>query len=277
MSIDPIWLQAQFPMLSGIAALADGGQKWVFEAIDPDHGEIVLKLFAPAQDAERVRREILAVDVVGSARVPSIYEAGTLATNVGSVVWLKEKRIRGETLRARLTRGPLDPTLLRGLAQQVLEALADAEAAHVVHRDVKPENIILDSSGDFWLLDFGIARHLDLASVTANANPLGPATIGYAPPEQLRNRKREIDARADLFALGVLLYEAATGTNPLASGARDQREIIARTETTAIPALNLSWDSLGSFSNFVLALTQRRPEHRPRTVADALAWCRQLT
>jgi len=57
----------------------------------------------------------------------------------------------------------------------------------------------------FWLLDFGIARHLDLSSLTATSLPYGKMTLGYAPPEQCRNFKREIDSRADLFALGVTM------------------------------------------------------------------------
>jgi serine/threonine-protein kinase len=80
-----------------------------------------------------------------------------------------------------------------------------AEAVSIVHRDVKPANIIVDPQGEFWLIDFGVARHLDLDSLTATAAPGGCGTIGYAPAEQCRNDKPDIDARADLFALGVTL------------------------------------------------------------------------
>jgi serine/threonine protein kinase len=99
------------------------------------------------------------------------------------------------------------------LGLHVLEALERAETVQIVHRDVKPDNIMCDGEGNFWLLDFGIARHLELSSLTPTASPFGKMTLGYAPPEQCRNVKGDIDSRADLFALGVTLHECATGRN----------------------------------------------------------------
>src|SRR5690606_10231964 len=99
------------------------------------------------------------------------------------------------------------------LSLHTLETLAAAETANVVHRDVKPGNIISCTDGSFWLIDFGIARHLNLHSLTDSNQLWGKGTPGYAPPEQMRNAKPSIDGRSDLFALGVTIYEAASGAN----------------------------------------------------------------
>lgn len=193
------WIEQHFPQLSNLQPLAKGGQKEVFSARHAVDGDVVLKLITPSSDGgERVRREILAVQQVKSARVPQVKEAGVLTSPEGrQLVWLREEKISGEPVRETVSRGPLQKDEVVRLGLHVLEALADAERARIVHRDVKPDNIIRGTDGQFWLLDFGIARFLDLTSLTATAFG-GPATIGYAPPEQYRNHKREIDARRPL-------------------------------------------------------------------------------
>lgn len=276
MNIDDAWLAQQFPELGSLARLVQGGQKSVYTATHPSDGSVVLKIIHPSQDPERVRREMLAVQKASCPRVPRILDTGTLQTNVGNVIWVREQRIAGDSLRVAVQRGVLGKTDLLRLAVHILEALADAEMVQIVHRDVKPENIIRDSNGDLWLLDFGIARHLDLASLTGSHSPFGVGTAGYAPPEQFRNRKRDIDGRADLFALGVTLYECATGANPFRTGARDDLEILRNVERTALPRLQLAFDNFGDIASLVAALAQKRQDHRPASVAEALQWVKEI-
>ena len=88
---------------------------------------------------------------------------------------------------------------------------------------------MVDRNGEYWLLDFGIARHLDKESITASGAMFGPASAGYAPPEQFRNIKTEIDIRTDLFAIGVVAYEALTGSHPFLQGAKDRVDAYRRT------------------------------------------------
>jgi len=272
LNIDDAWLAQQFPDLSSLSRLVQGGQKSVYTAIHPSDGNVVLKIIHPSQDPERIRREILAVQKAMCPRVPKVLGTGTLRTNVGDVLWVREQWIAGDALRSAIQRGPLGKVDMLLLADHILEALADAEKVQIVHRDVKPENIIKDCSGHFWLLDFGIARHLDLTSLTGSHSPFGVGTAGYAPPEQFRNRKRDIDARADLFALGITLYECATGANPFRTGARDDLEILRNVERMALPPLQLSYDPSGDISSFVAAITQKRSDHRPDSVAETLQW-----
>ncbi len=275
--MDIPWIAAQFPLLSGLQPLAQGGQKIVFAAQHASDGDVVLKLLLRSSDGQRLEREVLAGQLVECERVPRVFETGELDTQLGRCIWLREQRVSGTTLRTHLARsGALDFTSVVRLGVQLLSTLAHAEAKRIVHRDIKPENMMIDTSGNFWLLDFGLARHLDLESLTATKVPWGMGTLGYSPPEQLRNRKREIDGRTDLFAVGVLLHECATGTNPFRDGARDELEIFRRAETLAMPRLQLADDKGGALADLVSALVQKFPTQRPRTVADALTWMREI-
>jgi eukaryotic-like serine/threonine-protein kinase len=275
-AVDLVWLAAQFPNLSNLAQLGVGGQKLVLTATHPADGNVVLKLIHPAQPPDVAAREIQAVQAVNSPRVPRIFETGTLATSMGTVVWVREQRVVGLTVRELLAGGPLAPQLLLRLGLHTLEVLAAAEAQRIVHRDVKPENIISTTLNDFWLIDFGIARHLDLPALTDPAQRWGKMTAGYAPPEQFRNVQPEIDGRSDLFALGVTLHECATGTNPFRDGTGDPLEMLRRTETRPLPRLNLTMPGATDFADFVSSLVQRRRDHRPRTATEALLWIQEI-
>lgn len=273
---DVVWLSTQFPDLTNLARLGAGGQKVVYSANHATHGAVVLKLIQPNQDVERVRREILAVQQVNSPRVPVIHSQGVLPTpSNGDVFWVIERRIEGAPLRTSVAAGPMPLVDLCRLGRHVLEALVGAAAARIVHRDVKPENLMRDTGGDFWLIDFGLARHLSLDSLTLTAALGGHGTLGYAPPEQYRNWKREIDSRADLFALGVTMWECATGQHPFRHGARDPADVFRRIENQPLPALTIAGDN-GGMSAFITTMMQPRVDHRPSSPADALDWLRSL-
>jgi len=275
--IDITWLQRSFPELSDFRPLGQGGQKLVFAAKHGRDGDIVLKIVYPKTDPESVRREILAVQQIQSPRVPRILEHGIADTNLGACVWLREEKVSGDTLRNILASGPLPAGGVLRLGLQMMEALEGAERSQIVHRDVKPDNIMRDSAGDFWLLDFGIARHLDLSSLTATSLPYGKMTLGYAPPEQCRNFKREIDSRADLFALGVTMHECATGKNAfLDPPPRDHLELLKRIEQVVLPPITLPIAAKDSFLDLIATMTQKNRIHRPRTISEARLWLQEI-
>lgn len=273
---DVAWVTSTFPDLVGISRLGQGGQKVVYEADHPTDGRVCLKLIKPNQAPERIAREVLAMTQMKCPRVPTVFEHGTVAGASGDVIWVREQRIDGTSLRECLKKGTLSLVDGLRLARDVLEALVVASSARIVHRDVKPENVMVDGVGDFWLLDFGLARHLDLTSLTATAALGGVGTLGYAPPEQYQNRKREIDARADLFALGVTVYEAIHGVHPFRHNAQDAREVLRRIETLPLPVRRHADDRDGKVVDLLRTLAQRRREHRPSTPAEALQWVRDL-
>ena len=275
-SLSSDWLAGQFPDLQNIQPLSQGGQKQVFSAVHSHDGDVVLKLMHVTADQERTEREILAVKQLQCVRVPKILDQGTVQDPNGDRFWFREQRINGQTVRECLATGPFDTAALLRLALHVSEVLVAAEAVNIVHRDVKPENIIRDLNGNFWLIDFGLSRHLGLESLTATVNVFGHVTWGYAPLEQCQNIKQEIDARADLFSLGVTIYECATGTNPFREDARDVLEILKRVQNDTLPRLRLLFPSASDFADLVATFTQRRRIHRPINAKEAHDWIKDI-
>ena len=273
MAFEVTWLNANFPSLRAASRIAIGGQKSVFRAEHPTHGSVVIKVFDSAEDRVTTERELLAVSRIACPRVPRILENGLAPSPSGECVWFCEQFVEGQSLRDYLSTRTLDIAELLLLGRHILEALAEAETASIVHRDVKPDNIIRDVTGQFWLIDFGIARHLTLLSLTATANPFGKLTLGYAPPEQMRNNKPSIDARADLFALGITLIECYSGANPFWNPApANSLELIRRVETQPLVIDFGNSPKKMALAGFVAAMTQRRRDLRPRNAAEALGW-----
>jgi serine/threonine protein kinase len=204
------------------ALIGRGGMGAVYRAhdtrLDRDVAVKVVRgdLVASAQARERFTREAQLAARLQHPSIVTVFDYGTLAD--GSA-YLVMEHVRGEDLRARLTRGPLG----REEAALLLAAIADGvDAAHreqVLHRDLKPENILLpDTGGPPKVLDFGVAK---LMSPTAADGTLtGGGTIvgtpAYMAPEQLRGTS--VDARADVYSLAVMAYEMLTGRLPFGSG-----------------------------------------------------------
>ncbi len=209
------------------ARLGAGGMGEVYRAVDLALGRpVAIKLLRaaspdmPASEAaflrERFVREARASAQLQHPAIATFYEAG----EVDGEVFLALEPVPGETLRARLARGPLDPATAIGVAAVLLEGLAHAHAAGLVHRDIKPENIMLTPSGGVKLLDFGLARAFvapgdagggatgaGLTQLTQVGVVLG--TPGYMAPEQMRGE--EAEPAADLYALGAVLHEMLSG------------------------------------------------------------------
>lgn len=275
MTVDLIWISNNFPKLSNIVPLARGGQKIVYTANHELHQSVVLKVIRLDQDRSRTEREIAAVQQINSLRVPRILEYGRAPDGAGDEhQWIIEARVEGKNVAEILRSGPFGVERTIRLGLHVLEALSEAQKCQIVHRDVKPANVIMDGSENFWLLDFGIARHLKMESLTPTMALGGLGTLGYAPPEQYRNQKRDIDVRADLFALGVTLYQCLHGSNPFLEGARDGLEVVRRIEGSPLPVL--ATPNAPGLPEFIATLTKRRTDHRPGSVEETLIWLREI-
>jgi serine/threonine protein kinase len=265
-------VQKQIPGLVRLQPYAVGGQKDVYLGEHSAFGRVVVKV-TRGTNTERTLREVEAVQSLSSPHVPKVFAVGSLVMLGTPYVYLVEQYISGRTLRSILNEcGRLGLQQCVSLLAALLETAAAMEDAHIVHRDIKPENIMYDDGGSVWLLDFGIARVLDLTSITDSQARFGPHTAGYAAPEQFRNRKQEVDARADLFSIGVVLYEALTGTNPFRANARSALEVLTRTETVVLDPIRLPQDTQGQLAGFIAVLTDRYPSRRPPSARTALAW-----
>jgi TolB-like protein/Flp pilus assembly protein TadD len=165
---------------------------------------------------ERFHREAKAVAALNHPNIVTLYSV----EEVEGVTFLTLELVEGETLREKLDRGPLPMEQILELGAQIGEALSKAHTAGILHRDLKPHNVMVTTEGRAKLLDFGLAKFLvpatsdpESATMARETSPgMTLGTAGYMAPEQALGK--DVDARADLFALGVVLYEMATGKSP---------------------------------------------------------------
>jgi serine/threonine-protein kinase len=272
--IDIAVVQREFPSLSDLKPLSSlSGQKDVVKARHSS-GLVILKLVKEiAATDKRTEREIAAMQKIGGSYIPQIIEAGRKNFAGNEHFYIIEEFIEGETYREQLRRQPVQtlPPMLK-LADALLHACSDFEAESIVHRDIKPENLIIDLAGKIWVIDFGLARHLHLRSITPDGLYAGVGTLGYAAPEQFQNIKAEINIRTDLFAVGVVLYESFSGGNPFTLGLTDPRMVLRKMETTDLPLLTIPGDLKQEFARLISALAQRFPSRRPQSAGEALDW-----
>jgi serine/threonine protein kinase len=271
---DSEFLAQQLPDLTSITYITSGGQKSVYSAHHRTLGKVALKILTPGASTERFEREIAAVQKIQIPHIPPIHRHGQLAPPHSDHLWLQEQWLDGINLRERLRTGPLSNQLILTIGLNVLEVLAMAETYKIVHRDIKPENILVaHNESRSWLIDFGIARHLDMTSLTAD---FMPCTLSYAPIEQLNGLRHEIDSRSDLFSLGVTLYECVVGVNPFLAGAASNQEIFDRMLTMPLPELPRDIDQHGQFKDLVSAMSQQHRNHRLESAADAYEWMKEI-
>lgn len=197
--------------------LGAGGMARVFEATREGEsgGErLALKVMSPrlsadAEFQERFRREVNICRALRHRNIVPLLDW----LEVGGCLCLVMERLEGQTLAERAAHMRLPRKEVLRIVRQVAEALEHAHRAGIVHRDVKPANIMVTPQGKAVLMDFGIARRADLPVVTEAGSAIG--TPAYIAPEQIRGR--DIDWRADIYALGITLYELLAGQHPYES------------------------------------------------------------
>ena len=247
--------------------VASGGMGVVYQANDIRLNRIVaLKFPLPHLQLdravkERFLREARSAGSLDHVNLCTVFEAGESEEGV----FLAMPLYPGETLKERLARGRLSLEDALAIAAQVAAGLACAHAAGVIHRDLKPGNVMLLPDGTVKILDFGLAKAGD-ASRTKSGVTLG--TVSYMAPEQIRGKT--VDARADLWSLGVLLYEMLTGVRPFTG---EHEVSIANAILTAEPKspASLRQDLPRSVQSLVTTLLQKDPRARYQNALDLVA------
>ena len=258
--------------------LGGGGMSRVFLAVETALGRrVVVKVLPPetsgAVSAERFRREVQLAARLQHPHIVPLLGAG----ESGRLLYYTMPFVDGETLRARLTRdGALPIPAAVGVIRDVAKALAYAHRHGVMHRDVKPENVLLGEDGVAVVADFGIAKALAAASADGPAGGLGTLTTAgmsvgtpaYMAPEQALGDPLT-DARADLYALGVIAYEMLAGSAPfvgrtaqalIAAHATEPPELLTRRRAT-VPA---------PLAALVMRLLEKHPADRPQSADEVL-------
>jgi len=196
--------------------IAAGGMGMVYLAEDTRlHRKVALKFLPPsvALDAHargRFMREAEAASALDHPNIATIYEIGDWEQQLFIAMAFYE----GETLKARIDRGAMAITEVAPVLEQLASGLSAAHAAGIVHRDLKPANVMVRIDGQVKILDFGLAKLLDIEETTTRMTTIGTTvgTVAYMSPEQARGE--EVNASSDVWALGVILYEMLAGRLP---------------------------------------------------------------
>jgi len=248
-----------------VRELGRGGMGRVYLASDSRLGrQVALKVLAPhllsdPRQRERLRREARAAAGLTHPGICTVYAL----EEVDGSLYIASEFIDGRTLRDEIQSGARPPAAdVARTALELAEALASAHAAGVVHRDLKPENIMRTAAGRLKILDFGLARIEQPDRAPGSFASIPGAVMGtpaYMAPEQINGRT--VDARADVFALGVLLYEYASGTHPFhASTMLATVGRIMNSDVTPLSALGVNADR--AVDRVIRRSLEKAPENR---------------
>ena len=253
--------------------LGGGGMSRVFLATETRLGRrVVIKVLSPDLvqeiNAQRFEREILLAASLQQANIVPVLAAG----DVGGLPYFTMPYVDGESLRKRLGEGPLPIVDVLAILRDVAKALAYAHARGIVHRDIKPDNVLL-SGGTAVVTDFGIAKALSAsrgAESGATLTQLGTAigTPAYMAPEQVAGDPN-LDHRVDLYALGCVAHELLSGQPPFADRT-PQKVFAAHLSEAPVPIGTLRPDTPPALASLVARLLRKEPADRVQTATEVL-------
>jgi beta-lactam-binding protein with PASTA domain/tRNA A-37 threonylcarbamoyl transferase component Bud32 len=253
-----------------LSHLADGGMATVYVALDQRlDREVALKVMRPdlARDAtfvSRFHREARSAAKLSHPNVVAVYDQGEDDGNM----FLAMELVNGLTLRQVMqAEGPLTPRAALDILDPVLQALGAAHSAGLIHRDVKPENVILREDGTVKVADFGLARAVDTVTSTAQTGVL-LGTVAYLSPEQVE--RGIADARSDVYAAGLLLFEMLTGSKAFIGDSPIHVAYQHVHSSVPLPSSRVSTVPV-ELDLLVARASARDPDNRPRDANEMLA------
>jgi serine/threonine protein kinase len=242
------------------ARIGTGGMSTVYRALDETlQRHVAIKLMNrevsdDTDQLERFRREARAVAQLSHPHVVGVIDAG----EDGHRPYIVFEYVDGETLKERIRRlGRLPIPEAVAYAIEVARALGAAHSRHIIHRDVKPQNVMIDDEGTAKVTDFGIARTLDEDGLTADGRVLG--TTDYVSPEQALGQR--VSGQSDLYSLGIVLYEMLTGEVPFKGD--NQVAVAMKHVREPLPDLRIQRPEVSAaLAAVVDTATAKRPEDR---------------
>ncbi len=247
-----------------LSRIANGAYGVVYEAEHTITRRVdALKVMHCAYAADDEQRFVREIQVQAKLQHPNIATVYTAFRTPHGLVLVME-RVRGESLRAILERGRIPFRIGLQYVLDTLAALECAEQLGVVHRDIKPENILITPEGAVKLTDFGLAHILNTARITSSGETVG--TPMYMAPEQIEGAG-EVDARTDVYATGVVLYEVATGRPPF-PGTSGFAVMRAHRETQPVPPRQIDPAIASRLNSVILKALEKDPNQRFQSAAD---------
>ena len=249
--------------------LGRGGMGAVYLAEQPGLGrEVAIKelILSPAADPTALMRFLQEAQVMARTSHPNLVQVHDLE-QIGDANYIVLEFVRGRSLRERVNQGPIPQPQIFAIMHGVLQALDYAHKHAIVHRDMKPENVLLSDEGNVKVADFGIARLTDDSGAGSTATKTG-TTVGtpqYMSPEQVASSK--VDGRSDLYSAGIMLYELVAGQPPFTASEADgpftlmAKHVQAPPKPPSVhrPGLDMRLEEV------ILKSLSKRPEERYQT------------
>ena len=249
--------------------LGSGGMGVVYTAKDTQLDRVVALKFLPghlSKDEDSKRRfiqEAKAASALDHANICTIHHIGE--TDEGAV-YIVMSYYEGQTLKYMMSDGALPEENTLSIARQIASGLARAHAAGIVHRDIKPANVMVTNHGEVKILDFGIAKLGESSDLTQQGSTLG--TVAYMSPEQARGET--VGATADLWSLGVLMYEMLAGKRPF-DATYDQALLYAILNESGTDIADAAPDVSAETAELVRSLLSKSADDRPQNASDVLS------
>ena len=260
-----VWLGGRYEILQ---LLGEGGMGAVYKARDAEVDKVIaLKVIRPdlannPEILQRFKQELVTARAVTHRNVIRIYDLG----EADGMKFITMEFVAGKDLRGLLREnGKLSPTRAVEIMQQMIAGLGAAHNEGVIHRDLKPGNVMQDEQGRIVVMDFGLARSLGGDGMTQTGMMLG--TFEYMSPEQAK--AENLDARSDIFTIGLIFYELLTGNTPYRADSAIA-SLLKRTQEPAIPPSTVDGSIPKDLSGIVCKCLERDPRQRYQSTAELL-------
>lgn len=252
-----------------VGPVGAGAFKETFHVILANGEPQALKVYEPGFSPERTTRELGAMQRCSHTNIGRLTAIAAFCHNGVQYLLTLEEFLSGGTLTARLQRGLLPLAETRSIGRQLVSAVAHIASHDLVHRDIKPDNILFRSDATTpVIVDFGLVRDLVGTSLTQTWLMRGPGTPFFAPAEQLRNEKMMIDWRSDQFSLGVVIALSAFGFHPYQEDGESPTKTVERVAERGPQTARFLSAATGAGMPFLVRMTTPWPVERFRTPAD---------